>query len=286
MSYIKEKPLISVIMGIYNCSNTLEEAIDCIIHQSYSNWELIMCDDCSTDNTLEVALKIQKNNPDCRIKILQNQKNKGLNYTLNKCLDNSSGEFIARMDGDDVCSPERFSEELKVFETEPEISIVSSDMEFFDETGVWGKLSYPEYPIKEDFLHGNGFNHAPCMVKREAYFAVGGYTVDKKLIRVEDYHLWVKMYAAGYKGKNIHKSLYQMRDDQNAYKRRKFRYRLNASYARAIMLKEFKIPFWKYYIIAIPVIKGMLPKPLYMFLHKRKLSNYENERINLSHIKD
>ena len=53
-----KKPLVSVLMGIYNCADTLEEAVDCIINQTYENWELIMCDDCSSDNTLEVARKI------------------------------------------------------------------------------------------------------------------------------------------------------------------------------------------------------------------------------------
>ena len=55
---MENKPLISVIMGIYNCAETLEEAVDCIINQTFTNWELIMCDDCSKDNTYEVALKL------------------------------------------------------------------------------------------------------------------------------------------------------------------------------------------------------------------------------------
>ena len=272
MNAEKKEPLVSIIMGIYNCAGTLNEAIDCILRQTYTNWELIMCDDGSSDNTLEAAQTIQKDNPDRCIIVLQNPENKGLNFTLNKCLAEAKGDFIARMDGDDVCAPERFAEEVAVFEAEPEISIVSTDMEFFDETGVWGKISYSEYPQKEDFLHGNAFCHAPCMVRRDAFLAVGGYTEDKRLLRVEDYHLWVKLYAAGYRGKNIHKPLYHMRDDQNAYKRRKFRYRLNAAYVTAIMLKTFHFPIWRYYMVVIPIIKGLMPKPLYMFLHKRKLS--------------
>lgn len=265
-------PLVSVIMGIYNCADTLESAVECIINQTYSYWELIMCDDGSTDNTFDVAQRIKSCNPNRMIKVLQNKKNMGLNYTLNKCLHKASGEYIARMDGDDLCSPERFEAEIKVFETEPDISIVSTDMEFFDEFGVWGRISHPEYPQKDYFLHDNPFCHAPCMVKREAYLKVNGYSEDNRLLRVEDYHLWVKMYAAGFKGKNIHKPLYQMRDDHNAYKRRKFRYRLNAAYVNYLMLKEFHYPFWRYYIVLIPVIKGLVPHPLYKYIHKRKLS--------------
>ena len=268
----ESNPVISIIMGIYNCAETLKEAVSCIINQSFTDWELIMCDDGSTDQTYRVALEIKNNHPERKIIVLQNDKNRGLNYTLNKCLKQAKGDYIARMDGDDLCSPERFEEELKVFDSEPNISIVSTDMEFFDESGVWGRCCQLEYPQKEDFLHVNPFCHAPCMVKREAYLAVGGYPEDKRLLRVEDFHLWVKMYAAGYRGKNINKPLYQMRDDQNAYKRRKFKYRLNAAYANSVMIKEFDFPFWMNYLAVIPIVKGLVPKPVYSFFHKRRLS--------------
>jgi glycosyltransferase EpsE len=110
------------------------------------------------------------------------------------------------------------------------------------------------------------------MVRREAYEAVGGYSVDKKLLRVEDYHLWIKMYAKGFKGYNIGKALYQMRDDRNAYSRRKFRYRLNEAYVRLLVVKELKLPFYGAIYALRPIIVGLLPKKLYDILHKRNLS--------------
>lgn len=267
------KPLVSVIMGIYNCEETLREAVECIVNQTYPYWELIMCDDGSTDDTYSIAEELRDKYKD-RIILLKNKSNKGLNHTLNKCLKMSKGEYIARMDGDDLCSPERFYEELKVFSEEPEISIVSTDMEFFDDSGTFGIISNPDYPKKEDFLKGTPFCHAPCMVKREAYISVGGYTEDKRLLRVEDYHLWVKMYAAGYIGKNIHKSLYQMRDDQNAYKRRKYKYRINAAFVTVLMLKAFNYSYRYYYLALVPLIKGLLPKYIYLKLHKKRVNKY------------
>ena len=75
-----------------------------------------------------------------RFFLLRNKKNHGLNYTLNKCLKFARGEFIARMDGDDLCSRDRFAQEIEVFEKEPEISIVSTGMQYFDESGVWGQV--------------------------------------------------------------------------------------------------------------------------------------------------
>lgn len=264
-------PKISILMGIYNCADTLPAAIDSIVNQTVTDWELILCDDGSADNTCAVALEYAQAWPD-KIILLRNPKNLGLNATLNRCLKEACGTYIARMDGDDVCAPERFAEELAILESEPEIAIVSTDMHFFDESGIWGMVRYPEYPQPKDFLTGSPFCHAPCMVRKEAYDAVGGYTVDKKLLRVEDYHLWLKMYRAGFRGKNIHKPLYSMRDDRNAYSRRKFRYRINEAYVKTLVVKHLDLPVTGYVYALRPILVGLLPKGIYDYLHKRNLN--------------
>lgn len=264
------KPAISIISGIYNCAQTLEEAVDSILAQTVTDWEWILCDDASTDETFRIARHYVEKYPD-RFILLRNETNRGLNYTLNRCLRYAAGKFIARMDGDDRCPPDRFAAELRVLEEEPDIAIVSTDMEFFDETGVWGSIRHPEYPRNEDFSHGSPFCHAPCMVRREAYDAVGGYSDETRLLRVEDYHLWIKMYRVGFQGKNIHQPLYQMRDDRNAYSRRKFRYRLNETYVRALAVKELKLPGRNYLCALRPILVGLMPGFLYDFLHKRRL---------------
>ncbi len=268
MNYENPK-LISVIMGIYNCSETLNEALDSIIAQTYTNWEIVMCDDGSEDNTLSIAKEYQKKYPN-RIIVLVNDKNMGLNHTLNRCLYESHGEYIARMDGDDTCSPDRFEKELAVLEENERIAFVSTDMQFFDEQGFFGKTNVKPSPNCKDFLLGTPFCHAPCMVRRKAYLAVGGYSVDKKLLRVEDYHLWVKMYANGYKGVNIKEYLYQMRDDRNAIKRRKFKYRLNEAYVKAYAINQLKLPFYTYIFCLKPIVLGLIPTFVYKWLHRQK----------------
>lgn len=261
---------ISVIMGIYNCASTLPDAIDSILKQTITDWELIMCDDGSQDNTLQIALEYKNKYPD-KIIVLKNNKNMGLNKTLNRCLSVAKGKYIARMDGDDRCVPERFEKELEVLEQEKDIAIVSSDMEFFDEVGKWGRISHPTYPEKKDFVKGTPFCHAPCMVRKKAYDTVKGYSEDKWLLRVEDYHLWIKMYAAGLKGKNIHLPLYQMRDDRNAYARRKFKYRINEAVVKMYLVKALQLPKWMVIYALRPIVVGMLPKQVYDILHKKNL---------------
>lgn len=261
---------VSVIMGIYNCQDTLCEAVRCIEQQTVSDWELIMCDDGSQDDTYLLAQQLAAEAPG-KIRLLKNETNKGLNYTLNRCLKEAKGQYIARMDADDICSRDRFEKELAVFEEEPDISIVSTSMECFDESGIWGCVRHREYPVGKDFLRGSPFCHAPCMVRREAYEAVGGYSEHKYLLRVEDYHLWVKMYHAGYKGKNLDESLYQMRDDRNAYSRRKFRYRINEAYVKILAVSMLHLPVYGYVYALRPIIVGLLPTGLYDMLHKRRL---------------
>lgn len=261
---------VSVIMGIYNCEKTLEEAVTCILNQTYENWELILCDDGSTDHTFAVAQQIAAMHPS-KIILLQNDRNHGLNYTLNRCLAVSSGDYIARMDADDRCSAERFAVEVEALDSDPEIAIVSTDMEHFDELGAWGRQSHPDKPVPKDFVHGTPFNHAPCMVRKEAYDAVKGYSEDRKYLRVEDYHLWIKMYSAGFKGQNIHKVMYQMRDDRNAYSRRKFSYRLNEARVKALAVRELRLPVYCYLYALRPIAVGLLPDCIYDRLHKKKL---------------
>ncbi len=267
-------PTISVIMGIFNCADTLAEAIDCILAQTATDWELILCDDGSTDDTFAVASVYQAQYPD-KIVLLRNETNLGLNATLNKCLSAAKGKYIARMDGDDRCAVDRFEKELAVLEQEPDIAIVSTDMAHFDETGIWGRIAHPTAPEPRDLLRETPFCHAPCMVRREAYEAVGGYSVSERLLRVEDYHLWVKMYKAGFRGRNIHEVLYHMRDDRHAYSRRKFRYRLNEAYVKALVVKLFHLPITGYVHVLRPIIVGLLPAFMYDRLHKKRLHTEE-----------
>ncbi len=262
---------ISILMGIYNCASTLPEAIDSILAQTYTNWELILCDDGSNDDTYALAQSYQSRFPE-KIILLKNEKNMGLNYTLNHCLEHATGTYIARMDGDDISLPHRFETEIAALEAEPDLDVVSCSMIHFDEDGDYGgSAQITTYPQKEMLVRGTVHCHAPCMVRTETMRKVGGYSVDPKLLRVEDWHLWLKIYAAGGKGKNLAEPLYKMRDDRNAASRRRFRYRIHEAYVAILAVKLLKLPKWKYIFALRPILVGLLPGFLYRFLHKQKL---------------
>lgn len=268
---------ISILMGIYNCAPTLPEAIDSILAQTYPNWELILCDDGSTDDTYQIAEGYRARWPE-KIILLKNETNMGLNHTLNRCLERATGEYIARMDGDDISLPQRFERELAAFAEEPDLAVVSCAMIYFDEQGDWssGGTVCP-YPKKEMLVRGTVHCHAPCMVRAEVMRAVGGYTEDHWLLRVEDWHLWLKLYAAGYRGRNLEEPLYKMRDDRAAAGRRKLRYRLNEAYVSRLAVKKLGLPAVNYLFSLRPILVGLLPGPVYHYLHRRKLGVQRQE---------
>ena len=261
---------VTVIMGIYNCADTLDAALDSLLSQTFTDWDIVMCDDGSNDATYEVASRYCTAHP-TKMTLLKNTQNMGLNYTLNRCLSVAAGEYIARQDGDDISMPTRFEKEVAILDTSPDIAIVSTAMTYFDESGTWGQNHPTEFPKRENFIAGAPFCHAPCMVKREAYQTVNGYTEDPHYLRVEDYDLWIKMYAAGFRGQNITEPLYAMRDDRNAYSRRKFKYRINEFrvHIKAARLLHLSL---KAYIYAFrPLAVGLMPECIYKSLHQKSL---------------
>ena len=258
---------ISVLMGIYNCAPTLQEALDSLYVQTYQGFKIILCDDGSKDDTLKIAEENAKKHEN--VIVIKNEHNMGLNYTLNHCLEYADTEFCARMDGDDTCHPTRFEKEIKFLDEHPEYAIVSTTMQHFDEMGIFRTGMASGEPKPSDYPKGVPFNHAPCMIRTSAYKTVGGYSVSGKLLRQEDYHLWLKMYEKGFRGYMLNEPLYNMRDDRNAYARRNWISRRNEAYVKYLACKMLNLPFWYYMYCLKPIILYIMPQWLYKRLHNR-----------------
>lgn len=128
---------ISVLMGIYNCASTLVEALDSLENQTYKDFRIILCDDGSKDNTLQVAQDYAKKYDN--VIVIWNERNMGLNYTLNHCLKYADTEYVARMDGDDISLSIRFEKEVAFLDAHPEYAVVSAPMIYFDEKGEFSR---------------------------------------------------------------------------------------------------------------------------------------------------
>jgi len=251
---------ISILMGIYNCASTLNEAVDSILAQTYTNWELILCDDCSTDNTYEIAQQYQKNYPD-KIILIQNEKNSKLAYTLNHCLEVATGEYVARMDGDDVSLPERFEKQIEFLKLHPDIVLVGTAMQRFSDDGSLGAVDRCEdFPDKDTpYKRGVVFNHATILAYKSVYDSLGGYTVSKRTVRGQDRDLWYRFLAAGYKGANIQEPLYMVRENEDAIKRRSAKVRWNSYKTEIIGYSMLKYNPIRYIKPTLRLLKILIP---------------------------
>ena len=263
---------IDIIMGVYNCAETLRESIDSILNQTYTNWHFIICDDCSADSTYDILEEYKSAYPE-KFTILKNEQNMGLNFTLNKCLKEADGEFIARQDGDDISLPNRFQRELDILQSNDKYALVSCDMTTFDDKGDFGVITHPSEPTANDFRFGSPFCHASVLIRKKVMDEVGGYDVADHLLRVEDYHLWFKVYAKGYVGYNINEPFYKMRDDRNATKRRTFKNRINETRLKYWGFRKIGVSKKYYFYILRPFILGLIPTRLYTLLHRSKLKS-------------
>ena len=257
---------VSVLMGIFNCASTLAEALDSLYAQTYKDFKIILCDDGSADDTYNVAKSYVDNHDN--ITLVRNDRNRGLNYTLNRCLELADTEYCARMDGDDLSLPTRFEKEVEFLDNHPEYAIVTTPMLYFDEGGVFRRGIGGKEPKLTDFPKFSPFCHAPCMIRTDAYKAVGGYTVADNLLREEDYHLWIKMYQMGFRGYTLSEPLYMMRDNRDAAKRRSFKSRKNEAYVKHLAVKMLKLPFYYNVYCLKPLILGIMPTWLYRWLYK------------------
>lgn len=210
---------ISVIMGIYNCEDTLSDAIESILNQTYTNWELIMCDDCSTDSTYQKAKAYCEMYPE-KIFLVQNEKNSKLAYSLNHCLMHATGEYIARMDGDDKSSPFRFEKQVEYLENNPECDLVGCAMQRFNEEGLGDILFAVDNPNYYTLKNKMPFHHATILCRKKVYDELNGYTVAERTNRSQDYDLWFRFYHHGFRGDNLKEVLYYVREDAAAIRRR------------------------------------------------------------------
>lgn len=263
-------PTISVIMGIYNTKNKeyLEKSLNSILNQTYSDFELIICDDGSTNECIKWAKEIV--GLDKRVIFIKNSSNKGLAYTLNHCLKIAKGKYIARMDDDDIAHLDRFEKQLKYLE-ENDIDLVSNNINVFDENGIYKTLKYPIHIHSKDFLFNSPIVHPSIMAKKRSFEKVNGYRELKRTIRVEDYDLFMRMYASGVKMDVIQEILFDYRDDRdNTKRRKKYKYRINEFLIRFENFKKLGLfPIGIFYSIK-PLMVGLIPTKVIMVVKRKK----------------
>ena len=215
--------LISVILPVYNGEKYISDSILSVLNQTFKNFELIIVNDCSTDNTLAIIAEFAKKDP--RIKIITNQINKKLPATLNIGHQKAKGDFITWTSDDNLYKPDAFKQYIHHLQNS-QSQIVYSDIDLINHNGEFlrmRKLAEPEYLINGNFI-GSSF-----LYKREVFEILEGYNED--LFLVEDYDFWLRAFNR-FKFHYIKKSIYS--------------YRLHSeSLTSQISLNEEKSNLWK-----------------------------------------
>jgi len=249
-------PRVSVIIAVYNAEKVIEAAISSIACQTFTDWECILCDDGSTDNTEQAIRRAVRNDP--RFTLLKNAENCGHAKTRNRCIDSARGEYIAIQDADDVSVDSRLEEQVSFLDDHPNVSVVSAWTEFFGEDGeVWGEIRPPEEPTLRDWAKGSSIVHAAAMMRKSDLVSIGSY--DERYFRLEDYDLWLRMLAGGFKLVTMPRVLYRVHWAIGDYSRKKIKDRLSEILLKFRAFSCLRMPFHYYPYILKPLFAGMLP---------------------------
>lgn len=262
------EPLVSIIMGAYNCEDFIDRCIDSVLLQSYVNWELVVCDDCSTDNTYTKLMNYKET--DGRVIVIRNEVNKRLAASLNNCLAIAKGKYIARLDADDECLPERLKIQVEFLESHENIDVVGSSRILFDENGDYGVAESIEFPQKENLLLDTPFAHPTIMMRKKVYEELGGYSVSEETMRCEDLDLWIRFFEKGYRGYNLQQPLYRYHLSRVDYKKRSMKAAMGTTRIFLKGYKKLRFPVYKYFFAFKPILSAMIPNQIMYQIHKKR----------------
>lgn len=185
------EPIVSVVMSVFNGEKYIREALESVLSQSFENFEFIIIDDGSTDLSLPIIKDYASK--DQRI-ILISRENKGLVFSLNEGISKARGQYIARMDADDICHLDRFQEQVAFLDQNEEIGVCGSWAEVFGDNVKTRVLKHPATTkeLKPKLLFSVCFAHPTVMMRRKTLEQFN-LSYDKDALHVEDYELWIRL---------------------------------------------------------------------------------------------
>ena len=233
---MSRKPLVTVLMSVHNDARFLPESVDSILAQTLADFEFVIVDDGSADGSGELLRRVR----DPRVRLLRNPCNLGLTRSLNRGLVAAAGQFVARMDADDVAAPDRLARQAAFLREHPEVGIVGSSRWLIDETG----REVARVPAVRDHLRilwkcllGNPFTH-PAVMLRKAVLDAQGLRYDEAFRTSQDYELWSRLLAVT-RGANLAEPLLRYRLRDGISKVRKAEQLLNHDRISAASIRRF-----------------------------------------------
>jgi len=268
----KFMPAITVIMSVYNGALYLEAAVKSILAQTFDDFEFLIVNDASKDASADVLAQIAANDP--RIRVLTNQTNLGLTASLNRACEEAQGAYIARMDADDIATPERFSVQYAFLEAHKDIAAVGSAAHIIDSNGkIIGKKDVPteDADIRTQLLFNNVFVHSSLMIRVSCLKELGWYDLSFK--KSQDYELLFRL-SKTYALANISAPLLSWRDHDNSISAKSTRQQWDGIRARWYAITRYGYPFFiGIWYIGMRLGWVLLPRSVQRTLLRKKTTN-------------
>lgn len=243
-------------MPVHNGAQHLKQAIESVLNQTFSDFEFIVIDDGSTDNSLEIIDSFAKK--DSRIKLVKNKKKLGLQKSLNIGIKIARGDFIARIDHDDIwCDRDKLQKQVDFLGQNSSYALTGTAAIFINESGrEIGRAEYQsaDEDIRKRILLANQFAHPSVLIRKKTLEEMGAYSEDKEYQHVEDYELWLRL-GKKYKLANLHDYCLKYRINpkgislKNQFRQRLSGLKLSIKYARhyphsirSVLVKIFSLP--------------------------------------------
>lgn len=253
-------PKVSILLSVFNNEDTIKRSIKSVLSQTYSNFELIIINDASNDQTCYILEELS--NTDCRICVYTNVNNLGLTCSLNKGLKFCNGDYIARIDADDIWHQDKLQKQMDFMLKNPEYALLGTAYEEVDSKGQYYRGSTVPFhqeseALKKAMIKYNPFFHSSVIIRRDVLTKFGGY--DKSCFYAQDYNLWVRI-AAEYEIANLsHILAYRGMSQDNISVKKEKQQRISALKSKLLALKMHNNIFNYRYLIA-DVVVIIMPK--------------------------
>ncbi|MCA9319021.1 glycosyltransferase [Candidatus Saccharibacteria bacterium] len=248
------KPAVSVIMAEYNTNTVdLRVAIKSILDQTFRDFEFLIVDDGGRNNLKKIVGEFR----DSRIRVINNNGNKGFVYSLNNAIRHSRTDYLVRMDTDDTVTSDRIQILYNFITTHPEFDVVSSKAVEFSGNQTFGTIGKAGEKTKRDVMRGDMPIHAASIMRKKALVDIGGYK--ENYLRAEDLVLWCDLLLAGKRLYMLDDVLYHYRVNRSDYKKRSLRYRGGEIRARMFYYPKLGAGPLEYIRIAKSILAGIAP---------------------------
>lgn len=257
-------PYVSVILTVYNGEPHVGEAIESIRQQTFKDWELILINDGSTDDTEKICQSFSEN----RIR-MYTQENKGRGESLNRALGLAKGEYIAIIDDDDIAKPERLERQVSYLDTNDDIHLIGSWYEKQIEESMDAESTVAKPPcrnkeIRRSLPLTNPFGHSTVLYRRDAALSVGGYRTE--LDSCLDLDFYVRLAKADYNFSNIPEPLVVIRKHQNRSFRfhgiDRYKYLATVTWIRKQAATGLDLPVYYWGAPFVMLLWSILPNPI------------------------